>query len=922
MLIVCGQLALANDYRSTIDLAGEWMCRYGADSAAVTLPGTTDTNHIGILANRTDETTHLTRLRSYVGEATFSRSVTIPADWKGHNISLQLGRSKPACVYVDGNFAASDSSVSTGYNFDLSKLLTPGKHRIDITVDNSSKSVPEQLLGSSHAYTEDTQTNWNGIIGDIKLTAVNKLNISSLNIIGNASQKSLVIDVGINGKVSKKSRLEVAISPYGKDNYRTIYSAPLERNGCTTIAWSDTTLKLWSEFHPTLYTVRAEIVGSDAVEQTIGLRDFGIADKHFTVNGHKTYLRGKHDACVFPLTAHTPMDFVEWQRYFRICKQYGINHVRFHSWCPPEACFLAADVEGVYLQPELPFWGDFNKDDARLMSYLLSEGKRIIETYSHHPSFVMMALGNELWGDIESMNRFTDSFRSINDRLLYTFGSNYYLGYQGCKPGMDFFVTCRNGGEAWGSYNTHTRGSFSFADAYDGGIINHFAPNTIMTLDEGCHTSEMPIISHETGQFQSYPDYKEIRKYYGVLYPYNLETFRERLQSAGMLDQAEDFHAASEVWSALLYKADIELDLRTSEMAGFQLLDLQDYPGQGSAYIGILDAFMDSKEYIPAKAWRGFCSSVVPLFITEKFCYEAGEKIRGTVKLANYSETDLSGKSLTWSITDNDKKVISAGELSVPSDNIGLSELGAICVDYCNNKTASQLTLELTICGNTNSYTIWTYPSEPIDASLEKGIIITDKFNEDIADKLNRGARVLFMPDSTQLSDKTIEPLFQTDYWNYRMFRTICENNKKAVSPGTLGLLIDNTHPIFRDFPTEYHTDLQWFSIIKASRSLILDNAPAGYRPIVQTIDNVERNHKLGLIFEFSVGSGKLLLCMSQLRTILDQPEARQLYRGILKYMQSEEFAPKTELSVEQLNDIFRSAVRKTQLEELNNISF
>jgi hypothetical protein len=137
-----------------------------------------------------------------------------------------------------------------------------------------------------------------------------------------------------------------------------------------------------------------------------------------------------------------------------------------------------------------------------------------------------------------------------------------------------------------------------------------------------------------------------------------------------------------------------------------------------------------------------------------------------------------------------------------------------------------------------------------------------------------------------------------------------------------LGLLIDNTHPIFRDFPTEYHTDLQWFSIIKASRSLILDNAPAGYRPIVQTIDNVERNHKLGLIFEFSVGSGKLLLCMSQLRTILDQPEARQLYRGILKYMQSEGFAPKTELSVEQLNDIFRSAVRKTQLEDLNNISF
>jgi hypothetical protein len=873
------------------------------------------------MAQRTDETTHLTRLRSYVGEATYSRTFTIPAKWKGKHIYLHLGRTKPTHIYIDGKFVAADSSVSTEHKFDLTSKLKPGHHSIDIKVDNSGKSVPEQLLGSSHAYTEDTQTNWNGIIGEISLQAVDKLNISSLRVGANAFEKSLAINVNIDGKPSKKSRLKVAISPYGKDEYRTIYTAPIERKGNVSIAYSDTTLQLWSEFHPTLYTVRAEIVGSDAVEQTVGLRNFGIEGRHFTINGHTTYLRGKHDACVFPITAHTPMDFESWQRYFRICKQYGINHVRFHSWCPPEACFLAADVEGMYLQPELPFWGDFNKDDARLMSYLLSEGKRIIAAYSHHPSFVMMALGNELWGDIESMKRFTDTFRSLNRRLLYTFGSNYYLGYQGGKPGMDFFVTCRNGGEAWGNYNTHTRGSFSFADAYDGGIINHFAPNTTMTLDEGCKSSDMPIISHETGQFQSYPDYKEIRKYYGVLYPYNLETFRNRIEKAGMLDQAEDFHAASGAWSALLYKADIELDLRSAEMAGFQLLDLQDYPGQGSAYIGILDAFMDSKEYISAKEWRGFCSSVVPLFITEKFCYGNNETLHGTVKLANYSETDLAGKTLTWRIIDSTMRIIANGEFTVPAANFGLNELGNIRVALYNRRRADKLTLDLTIDDNTNSYSFWAYPSNEISTDLENGIIITDKFDDGIAAKLNGGAKVLFMPDSTQFADKTIDPLFQTDYWNYRMFRTICENNKKAVSPGTLGLLIDNTHPIFNDFPTDYHTNLQWFSIIKASRSLILDNAPEGYRPIVQTIDNIERNHKLGLIFEFKVGKGRLLICMSQLRTILDQPEARQLYKGILKYMKSDAFAPLTELTSEQLNELFTSEVHSEQLKELNNIS-
>lgn len=117
------------------------------------------------------------------------------------------------------------------------------------------------------------------------------------------------------------------------------------------------------------------------------------------------------------------MDVGAWRRYFQICKGYGINHVRFHSWCPPEACFLAADIEGVYLQPELPFWGDFKKDDQRLMSFLYKEGMNIIRKYGHHPSFVMFALGNELWGDIPTMKKFTDGFRKIDGYKLYTSGN-------------------------------------------------------------------------------------------------------------------------------------------------------------------------------------------------------------------------------------------------------------------------------------------------------------------------------------------------------------------------------------------------------------------------------------------------------------------------------------------------------------------
>jgi hypothetical protein len=270
------------------------------------------------------------------------------------------------------------------------------------------------------------------------------------------------------------------------------------------------------------------------------------------------------------------MDVKSWKDYLGKCAAYGLNHVRFHSWCPPEAAFVAADELGIILQPELPFWGSFDDKDSLLMNFLHKEGENILRWYGHHPSFRMFALGNELWGSIDKMAEFIADFRKIAPDKVYTFGSNYYLGYKGVKPGMDYFTTCRVGGEGWGNYGTHTRGSFSFADAADGGMINHFYPNTEMNFTEGCGLTNVPIISHETGQFQTYPDYDEIVKYKGVLYPYNLEVFRSRLEKAGMADQAKDFHKASGLWSLQLYKQDIEMDLRTPNMAGFQLLDLQD----------------------------------------------------------------------------------------------------------------------------------------------------------------------------------------------------------------------------------------------------------------------------------------------------------------------------------------------------------
>ena len=911
----------------SLSLAGEWNVTLG-DAKEVRhamLPGTIDTNHLGFAPSDTTETTHLTRLYAYKGKATYSRTIEIPKQWKKAAVELFLERTKPTWVYVDGNLVDSCNFISTPQRYILPKLKT-GKHQLDIVVDNS-RGVPEQVYGSSHAYTEDTQTNWNGIIGEISLKQVEL----------KAGQKLK------SGMVQSESR--------------------------------QYTGKVLPCF-----------------------RDFRIEGAHFYADGHPVFLRGKHDAAVWPLTGHVDMTVEGWMKYLGICRAYGINHVRFHSWCPPEAAFVAADSLGIYLQPELPFWGSFDDKDEKLMAFLHQEGENILREYGHHPSFRMMALGNELWGSIDKMKEFVDDFREIAPDKYYTFGSNYYLGYQGVKEGMDYFTTCRIGGEGWGKYNTHTRGSFSFADAYDGGIINHFRPNTTMNFDEACdkwaspqpwqkqdveqtsykRAAGIPIISHETGQFQTYPDFREIKKYTGVLYPYNFEIFRRRLAAAGMLSQADDFHKASGLWSVKLYKADIEMDLRTKNMAGFQLLDIQDYPGQGSAFVGILDAFMESKGITTANEWHQWCSSVVPLLVTDHFCYDENEMMNAKVQIANYGGESLKGKKLVWKLDYaldenfgddaapnaganidrfNQPSPLAQGEIPITTDEEGLIDIGEIhhkmkvmadgfndgngtCLDVKIPSRKVILTLDIDYGRydarrHRNTYDLWIYTTEKNLDIYKEGVVITSDLTDEVAKKLEKGAKVLWMPTTSKnfvasadtlsqasnATPYTVGGLFQTDYWNYRMFKTICENNKKTVSPGTLGILTNPKHPIFCDFPTEMHTNWQWFPVIKDSHPLVLDNFAKDDKPIVQVIDNIERNHKLGLVMEWKVGAGKLLVCMSDLEKASEYPEGRAFYESVLSYMRSPEFAPQSEITIADLRKKLKEEPRQISLKELNNIS-
>ena len=934
---------LPPDTRSRISLEGNWGLQLDTAGAGIApdwltksctdslfLPGTTDMGKKGTYNTDMTLTTGLSREYVFEGKALYTKQIRIPEEWDGTSVRLVMERTKPTTIWIDGKEVGANNDISTAQQYDLSSYLFPGTHTVAILVDNGKQAVPEKVYGSSHAYSASTQTNWNGIIGDFYLESVPLCGIDDIQLYPDVAKKVVTARVTLRNpdKGAGKGILSFYAEAWNTDKQHKTPVQTVEVDWTKPeqeleLALGDKAL-LWSEFTPALYRLSVSLKTDQSVDTeqaTFGLRDFKTKGRQFTMNGKTTFLRGKHDACVFPLIAHTAMDVKTWRHYFQVAKQYGINHYRFHSWCPPEACFEAADIEGIYLQPELPIWGNIDIDDTELCDYLLKEGRNLHRAYSNHASFVMFGLGNEMSGE-EGLAMLIQTFKKEDNRHIYASGSNNYLGFKGKQADEDYFTTCRVGREDDKQFNTHARASFSFADAYDGGYLNHTYPNSEMDFSSANALCDVPIISHETGQFQVYPNYEEIKKYTGVLKPRNFEIFKKRLEEAGMIDQAHDFMMASGKWSALLYRADIEMNLRTPEWGGFQLLDLQDYPGQGSAYVGILDAFMESKGLIAPEEWRHFCSEVVPLFCTEKFCWTNDEALTGEVEIANYSESDLNGKQLSWVLTDSKQQVLDKGVLPLQVKQGELAKVGTLKPAIASVRKAEKVTLALSIDGTPyrNDYSLWIYPAADKEVVPSEDICVTDDLDAHLK-YLTEGGKVLWFPSKDKHKDQTVGGLFQTDYWNYRMFRTICENLDRPVSPGTLGILTDPGHPALADFPTEFHTNWQWFPIIKQSYPMILDRLSDDYRPIVQVIDNVERNHKLGLLFEFKVGNGKLLVCMSDLKAVQDKPEARQFYRSILEYMESSAFAPSYSLSAKDLQDLFTAKVKTGEMKKLFNIS-
>jgi hypothetical protein len=934
--------SFAEDASQALDLSGAWSCALdpkGAGEAAgrgsgftdgtpVRLPGTLDEAGIGF-PNEDKSDQHLYKILAYEGAAWFEREIDVPADWAGKHVELFLERSKMTKVWVNGAYAGSSDLVYAHQSFDVTALLKSGQANcIVLCVNNDPTLVP---VAGSHAYSPDTQTNWNGVIGKMQLEAKNPLHIASVRVTPDAANGELKVAVRFSQDVPEGSVLIVEVVPHlvmscsrlpehWNDINDSRQKLPEIKKGDAfeTVVSIRDSIRLWNDENPIALDLRAYFVPAGATEQqsvdssclTTGLRDFRATPDGFTINARKVTLRGKHDACVFPLTAHPPMDKESWLSYFRIYKEWGLNHMRCHTWTPPEAAFEAADELGIYIECELPIWWGLDFKDPKQFDYMVKLGRAILDDYGNHPSFVMFALGNEISKDREDLKRMVDLLRAHDPRLLYAQGSNNRNWDPSYAEGDDYWSSFRTGAYQADS-STDARLSMSYLDSKgEGGILNERRPSTDFNFDKALERSPVPFSGFEVGQYQVFPNFSELPKYTGVLKPLNLEMYRGKLEKAGMLDQAQDFFSASGALSVICYRADIEAMLRTRRFAAFNLLDLQDYPGQGTALVGMLDAFMESKGLIQPEQWRQFCSDTVILAELPQYCWADTETFTAKVNLRNDGPRDFSASRILWKIAEDgvEERVLASGEVAIdaPAHSGLVRSTGTISVPLAGlAKAPAKLTLFLeTDAGDVStSYPLWVYPPAG-KVAVPDDVIVAEKLTDAVAKALENGAHVLLLPKAEAVETHSVPMQFISEFWNWQMFTSLAEQFKGPKSPGTLGLLIDEKSPAFAQFPTSFHSDFQWWPVCENSRALILDDFP-GYRPVAQAIDNIARDHRLGFISAFKVGKGAVLVMSCDLPSLAEKyPEARQLFASLLDYAASDKFVPCAETTVEKLRNL------------------
>lgn len=819
----------------------------------------------------------------YRGAAWYQREIDLPASWRGKRVELFLERAHwETQVWVDGRAFGRSEALHVPHRYDLG-ILGPGKHRLSIRVDNR---MIVEIGHNGHGVTDHTQGNWNGIAGRIELRATEPMWIERVDLHPSFGDRTLKV-LGHVGGAGEPIVAEIALAG------RTTRVPVIWRDGGGTFeaeltpeAGDVAARKAWDEFDPVLHDVSVRLSNGEAWHGRFGWRELTPTASGFRMNGRPMMFRGALECSIFPLTGHPATDIDSWRRIMRRAREYGLNHLRFHSYCPPQAAFDAADEAGVYMQIETVWANQSVKIGSGLPvdQWVYAETDRILAAHGNHPSFMLMTHGNEPGGG-EARDAFLAAYvrhyRDRDARRLWTAGSGW--------PSIDdnqYHVTPTPRIQGW-SQELKSR-------------INNRPPETETDYRDFIGKYPVPVISHEIGQWCVYPNLDETSKYTGYLKARNFGIFADRLRDNGLYDHARDFLKASGRLQVLCYKEDIESALRTHGMGGFQLLGLQDFPGQGTALVGVVDPFWDDKGYVTAAEYRRFCAPTVVLARMKTRVAQSGTPFAFTVDVAHFGAAPLDDAEIEWAVTSADGLELARGRFPRSTLPLGNAPLALSAAPILTVARAAAAKLEVSLRQGPaiiaqNDWDLWIYPATPV--STESKIRRADRIDGALLDYLAQGGDALIGLPGARIANYEKAPVklgFSSIFWN-----TLWTQRQ---APTTLGILCDPRHPALEDFPTEAHSNWQWWYLLHRAGALRLDLLPPGVEPVVRVIDDWFTARPLGLVVELAVGKGRAVVCGFAVDgPDADDPVSRQMVASLERYMLGDAFQPSVTASRAQL---------------------
>ncbi len=784
----------------------------------------------------------------YPGPGWYRKKVTIPDDWKGKVPWLVFaGVHREADVWVNNQLVGAHRSYLTPFRMDISSHAKASETiTIVARVDANRKKEVDPLLGCLDTL-DFLYVTWGGIHRPVTLEATDQSRIEDVFILPHLATETAEIRISIQGKKSARFTLAAKILDADGVPVTSVQQSVADDGAETVLMPRLAKAKLWSPETPHLYTAQIQLLSGteviDARSIRFGMREFKVEAGNFLLNGKPIFLRGYGDDCIFPNTICPPADKNEFRTRLSRAREYGFNYVRHHSWIPPREYLDAADELGMMLQPEFPFVGrpDFSgAPEARRVA--LEQWIEVIRCNRNHPSIVTWCMGNEIYDSFELAPAMYEAAKRLDP-------SRPVIDTDGCdfknkdRKTLDFMVVQFNEGDSMG----YQDGKYNF-------------PSDI----------GKPVIAHEMGYFATLPDVDQLKLFKNGLRPYWIFDAHALAQQNGVLDVYPDWLAASYRLQAVSLKSNVEA-ARRSRLKGTSVWLFQDYPNCAE---GATDMFLRPKGILPAE-FRKFNSPTVLLLDAARRNWWNGETAEFKFVVSRFEDAPSNQAKLHWVLKSGSATLLDGVQENLQIHSGGVQELSSFQLKIPAGHPSERLTLAAELIDANgkaeNSWDLWVFAKELRTETARKGrtirsdsfcakylsaqeysggtipleteLFVTTRMDDNVLAYLQSGGRVLLLEP---------EPIFPTEKTDFRL--------SAWDGKGPAGTIFDAKHPALSAVPSEGWCDLQFYSLIQGSKTILLGSLPAKIQPLVRCIDRPTRLANRAYLFEAQVGRGKLMV--------------------------------------------------------------